>query len=767
MSVARWRAILLGGAIFLSLAIVGLVATPVSVWNHGTIDDRYSGFDRNLIFMSPAGPAKVAGTVDVNTTNLSITAVPGSHPTVHLITTPLSFSARFDVQIVSESAGSSPLRVGFWSPETRAGQFLIFDGNTNSSIRETTIVQGTVAQDLVGGTTTDDVVLGHYSVGQLYRVTLTVNRRDQTIVTRVESSELQATSMVTGRAAPEVFDAFRPTVTLSSSSDQGIARVNVSNYILTLPSQPSSVAEESERVNDGRATALVVIIWVAAAGLVGTAIVRWLFMRRELLDVWRRIRDSRRPSSVVFLLSAGCLGYLAANAAIFRLGSLQFDVLAAKIWSYVAAKEGIAELYYHPLVVTTAAASNGVPVHEAVFPYGITSAYYFLFAGWLYTLIFSSSGQSVVGSFSLEVLLKTFNVLLALGDAYLTYLISRRFILPRKAVWLAVVFALNPAIVFVSSVWGSTETLSLFLILLSIWFAESGRPIPAFLTLALGAFSRPQMLVLAFVLGLVFIRRFGARDSIAGISWTLVVVFMVLAPIALSISPSFPVDYTLRTLSYHLANGQADPNFLGLSPGYYSIWTIPLEFVNGAHGIARMWSSSTLYAFPSVTYAQLATDLSVGFVLLVGLVLLLPWISVKGPGQYLPVVAFGMLGWLMLTPGLISRYFVYAIALIILCRRSWSLLNYVLIVGMATVITFITAYGHLAHDALANGLTASLLHPDNNVISALVFNIFSDDRFITAGTIANVVLLVTVGAAALIAMRSKPEGLAGAPVSSV
>jgi hypothetical protein len=408
------------------------------------------------------------------------------------------------------------------------------------------------------------------------------------------------------------------------------------------------------------------------------------------------------------------------------------------------------------MLVPSAAASQGVPIHEAVFPYGITSAYLYWFVGWCFRLLLSPTGLISIDTFSLEVLLKTFNVLFGFADGILTYLILRRLVSRPTALQSAAMLAANPAVVFVMSVWGSTETFSLFFILGSIWLAEEKNSLGAYLMLAAAAFTRPQMLVLAFLLGLAYLRKFGPIRSLKPLSWTVIAFFVFLGPFALAISPSLPVDNLSKTLSYHLANGQADPNYLGLSPGYYSVWTLPLQFLNGQHGLARMWSPSTLFIHGSLTYGQVAASLSVIFVLLVGSLLLIFKRFTARPGQYLPLVAFGMIGWLMFTPGLISRYFVYAIALVTVTRKFWGTLTYLWIVATLTLITFVTAFGHLASDFLGNGVTASVLNPTNNELSRVIFELFSDDRFITAGTLANIAILILVGVRAFEAKRLEP-----------
>jgi len=754
------RKISSAATVTLALVIAGLIVTPVSLWRHQPTDFTYSGFDPNLIFSSPSGPANEAGTISVAPPAITITALPGSHPTVHLVTTPLSFTSTFDVQIVSESSSSNPLRVGVWSPETGAGQFLTFDAPANDTIRAQTIVRGTPGQDLLGGTMVHDEVLGQYTLGEVYHLTLTLDRHKQSLRTRIATESartaLDVTSTATSSTAPEVFAAFRPTLTLSAASNQGISTVSVANFALTLPSQPASAAEESEKITDRNATALVTIIWVLAVALTLIAIGGWLKPRvwPALTGGHLKLMSKLKSSTWAWLGVAGVI-FLLANTLLFGVGGLQFDLLAAKVWSYVALKDGLAALYYHPLVVTTAAATQGVPTHEALFPYGITSAYFYLFVGWIYHLGLSPTESSFVNSSSLELMLKAFNVIFAFADSIFIYLILRRLIKPRTAGQSALLFAINPAVVFVMSVWGATETFSLLFVLGSIWFAENRKPLGSFLMLAAAAFTRPQMLVLGFLLGLIYLRLFGVRNSLIPISWTVVAFFIALGPFALAISPSLPIDYVMRTLTYHFANGQGDPNYLGLSPGYFSLWTIPLEFVNGEHGLARMWSPSTLQVFGSVTYGQLASDLSAAFVLLVGGLILFSSGLTARPGQYLPLVAFAMLGWLMLTPGLISRYFVYAIALIILCRQFWSTVNYICIVALLSVITFVTVYGHLAHDALGNATVSSVLYPNGNSVSHFIFAVFSSDRFITVGTVANIVILALTGATALVAMRRR------------
>ena len=124
----------------------------------------------------------------------------------------------------------------------------------------------------------------------------------------------------------------------------------------------------------------------------------------------------------------------------------------------------------------------------------------------------------------------------------------------------------------------------------------------------------------------------------------------------------------------------------------------------------------------SLTYGQLAAGISIVFLLVVGAVLLLnKKVSVQ-PGQYLPLVAFAMLGWLIVTPGLISRYMVYVVVAVILCRKAFSTFGYIYAVIVITAITCMSIYGHLALDFLGYSGSANVLSPTNNGVSHFLFS---------------------------------------------
>jgi hypothetical protein len=398
-----------------------------------------------------------------------------------------------------------------------------------------------------------------------------------------------------------------------------------------------------------------------------------------------------------------------------------------------------------------------------VFPYGFTKAYYYLSVGWAGNLFFGSARP--LTDFSYEVLLKSLNVVFACADAGFVYLILRRLVSKSSALTSAVIFLLNPAIIFVMSVWGSTETISLFFVLGSIFLAEEDRPLGAWLMLAAAAYTRPQMLVFGFLLGLVYLRKFSANRNLISISWTVVVCFIFILPFALTISPSVPIDYVARTFAYHIANGQADQSSLGLSPASFSVWTLPMLLVSGQHSWLRMWSPSTMSLVGPLTYGQVGAALSA--VLLIGLgVLLILRPAVSQDGRYIPLVTCGLLGWLLVTPGVISRYFVYAIAMVILCRPALSRSAYVYLLSVLSVITFVSMYGHLASDFMGYSGNVSVLSPNNNPVSHLVYSLFLADFFISLASLSNIAVLISVAAVALGRISIGVTTLRQAPTTS-
>jgi hypothetical protein len=759
----------------LALAILGVILIPAGVWHQPAIDAVYKGFDPNLVFVSPSGPDKVSGDITMSSDELTIAARPGSHPTVHLLTAPLSFTASFDAEILSEPTSSIPLQIEVWSPATSAGYFIVFDHDAGNVLTAESRVKGQSRQDLVAATTLKQEILGGYEADQPYHFTVSLdqpNRRISVLVIGPGSVRYQ--SALSSAEAPELFKSFRYTLTVSSKYSEGFgtssSKATLRNFAVTLPHQSASSAEEAVKVDDSRVRLSALVLWFASIGLCLLAVLVWGFRFFGRTRGWssfapRWLRTNRTPLVAV---AVALVLYVIGNAFLFGVATPHYDMVSSKIWAYDAYRYGLADLYYRTLLVPAAAAWQGVPVHEAGFPYGITKAYYYFAAAWIYRLG-NPMGVLNISSFGLEALLKAANVIVGFVDGVFVYLILKPLVSRRTALISAILLVANPAVLIVMSLWGSTETISLFFVLGSILLAERQRPLAAWLMLAGAAYTRPQMLVVAFLLGLVYLRKFGVGRNLSAIPWTVIVAFVFIGPFAIAISPSLPVDYVARIFAYHIGNGQADMNYLGLSPANYSVWTIPMLWVSGQTELHRMWSPATMPLFGSTSYGQIGAVLSVSLLVVVGGILFFKKHVATHPTQYLPLIAFGVLGWTLVTPGVMSRYMVYALAALILCRAAFGIGAYLWLVVPVSVIASVSIFLHLADDFLGYSGGANPLSPTNNAISGTLYTLFSSDPFITFVSLSNVVLLLVLGWKAWAGLRSErsPSSAAAVPVAAV
>ncbi|MGH2405163.1 MAG: hypothetical protein ACRDGN_11960 [bacterium] len=564
-------------------------------------------------------------------------------------------------------------------------------------------------------------------------------------------------SSVTVEQAPAIFSSLRLSLTASASSRAGIARATVEDYRLTLPHQRWQVV----RIADARATWLTAALLAAGALLCLTRLGAWG------RTIWPRTVDrlhswSQQP--VVLGTPSASLGTLAVigayvilNLLLFNLGSHPFDMTAAKIWTYIAAVHGPLSLHHLPHTVSLARVWGGAPYHEAVFPYHPVLTYYVTFIGWIYKTFFGGPGPLVMDTFQLELLIKGFNVLIGLGDAILIYLILRALKLDqRSAVLAGGLFLLNPAIWFSTSVWGQNHVVTLFPLLLAIWMAETRRPLGAWLALAAGALTRPQTLVPAFLLGVIFLRKFSPKENAEAMAWTIIVTFVLLGPLSLAISPSLWVD----TLAYQLFVQEAGGNEAAMtvvSLDAYNIWALVTQFAGMATGLARFQFPSGSGLIGALTYLR-ASEILVMLVLLgTGLALLLRRGTAVKPGTYLPLLALGTAGFLVLKTGLAASHFVIALPFLLLCRDAVGRPGWYAMVGIWTVTTLVSMYGSVGFGIWDAAALAPALHDTRNAVTRFFMNLHSADWFITMAALGNAFVVGWLGVTSARRARSQDD----------
>lgn len=715
----------------LALAMLAITAVPAQVWRAPVNDAVYTGFDPNLAFTAEAG----SGTARVSRAEVDMTA-PAS---VNLATTLLpKLSSSFDVVVENAGDATQPARVGFWSPWTETGQFILFGPAPGHLITAETIVKGKNGPTLLSGDVTTLHELGSYRLGLPYKVAVVLDKTLGTITYRVTGPDV---TNAVASVPTSVFGNVQVSLNASAAPDGGSSHVVLRNFSLTLPHQRIWAT----KADDPLQTTILVIL--ALAGLVLLALAA--AGRRPH---WRSVRMPAIQRGPVLYAMAGAVAfYLAGNALLFVLGGQPFDMGDEKLYAYVARTYGLAQLYYLPNIVSMTWVWGGIPYIESAFPYEPTSAYLHTAIGWLGSFLFAGGGTFSPRSVQIEYLTKSVNVLFGLADAGLIYLLSRHIGLSRR--WSAIagaLFLFNPAVWFSMSVWGQTHVFSLCLVLTSIWLAEKQHVTGAWLLLAASCLTRPQMLVFGLLLGIVFLRKSTWRQNLTSLSWTVIVVFILLTPFTLATSASLPVDVMLHNLNVQEGGGNV-AILTTVSQDSYSIWPLVTYAVRGASSLSRAFTPSSDLLIGSLTYARVSQILTVSAMLVVAGTLVFKKKATDGAGAYIPFVAIGIASFLMLLTGIVSTHFLLALPFLLLSRKWMSNQAYYFVIAIWSITTFVPMYGDMG--VVISAQDYPLLARTHNQVTQFFVNLYSSDRFITVAVVANICAVIWL---ALLAFRSAP-----------
>jgi hypothetical protein len=721
--------------------MLALTAMPADVWQQPVNDAVYEGFDRNLMYTSNGGPA----TVDVTAGSIDMTARPTSTPSVNLATTLLKkLGASLDVVVLENAGAVQPLRIGAWSPWTGTGFFVVFGPAPQDLITAQTIEKGAAGATLGSGLVLNSKVLGSYQLGTSYHVSILVDRSGGSITSSVSGDDgVKAEASIDSRHFPAIFGNVQLSLTASAAAGVGTSHAVLRNYSLTLPHE----RWWASRVVDPKAEIMLISLGLAGILLLGIKIVTRIqrgFVSR-LATVIRgtptalRLRIATRSRALTAMIGAVCL-YLVGNALLFPLGGHPFDMGFEKLYAYVARNYGPDQLYYLPNVVSLAKIWSGVPYVESAFPYEPTFAYLFAGIGWLYGLVFAAGGTFSPNSVGLEHLIKAVNVLFGLLDSALIYLILRRLrVSERWSLVAGALFLFNPAVWFSMSVWGQTHVISLFFVLAAVLLAEKHLPLWAWLALTAACLTRPQMLVFALVIGIVFLRKFSWTENLVAMSWTVIVTFIVLAPLTFATSPSLPVDIMLNNVRIQQGGGNAVV-LTTVSQDAYSIWPLVTYLVDGASGQQRAFTPSSTILVGPLSYQRLSQILTLAALLFVSAALLFRKRAAIDSGGYLPLVALGIASFLMLLTGVVATHFLLALPFLLLCRRWMGTVAYLYAAVIWTVTTLVPMFGDMG--IVISSHDYPLLARDHNAITRFFVGLYTWDRFITVGIVANLCALV-------------------------
>lgn len=734
--------------------MLGLTLTPAEVWRPPVNDVVYNGFDPNLIYTSRGG----GGAVAVTPGSIDLITGPKSTPSVILATTLMpKLSASVDVVVLDNTGGGQPLRIGVWSPWTGAGHFVVFGSAPENLISAETIGTGGTGPTLVGGAAFGSTILGRYRLGTPYNVAILIDKSIGRITTSVAGNDgVKGEASVDSQHFPLIFRNVQLSLTASTSAGAGTSHTVLRNYSLTLPHQRWWAL----KVDDPKAEA--VLVGLALAGVLLAAIAIARRFRGFVLargtkppkptplphPAPERTRGELQPAPPqisgrgrVLMMIIGAIGlYLIGNAFLLPLGGHPFDMGGQKVYAYVARAYGPAQLYYLPNVVSVAKIWNGVPYIEAAFPYGPVTAYLSTAVGWLSSLLLAGGGSFSLNSIQLEYVIKAMNVLFGLGDAALIYLILRQLRVSER--WSLIsggLFLFNPAVWFSMSVWGQTHVFSLFFVLAAVLLAEKHMPVWAWIALTAGCLTRPQMVVFALLLGIVFLRKFSWQENLSALSWTVVVTFLALVPLTLATSPSLPVDIMLNNFRVQEAGGNL-PSLTTVSQGAYSIWPLVTYFQHGTSGLQRVFTPSSGLLVGGLTYQRLSQVLTVTALLILAGALLVKRRAIERTGAYLPFVALGIASFVMLLTGIVSTHFLLALPFLLLCRRWMGNVAYFYVAAIWTVTTLVPMYGDMG--IVMTSQDYPLLARANNHVTQFFVDLYASDRFITVAVVANICAVI-------------------------
>jgi hypothetical protein len=702
--------------------MLALTLIPAEVWKAPIDDGVYQGFDANLIYTS--------GTVHIAPDLVTARSAANTITTVNLLTTQRQrVNASVDVTVLDNQGAVQPFRIGIWSPWTNTGYFVAFGPAPANEINIETITAGAAGPTLTGGNVTS-IAFSRYELNRSYQVSFVVDRAAGMMSASVASSGGTVTNSLTRIESPAIFGSVPLSITASGDAGAGMSQFVLSNYKLTLPHERVWTSIVDDPVVKGLAIVL------AALGVLAMVV--------AAVSGWRNsVVSSVRLNRVSWLTVAVGILYIVGNAVLFPLGGHPFDFGNEKLYAYVARVYGPTQLYFIPGLTALPSNWSGVPWVESEFPYTPVIAYLFGGIGWLGSVVFTGGAMLGPASTVLGYLIKAINVAFGLADGVLIYVVLRELTVSER--WSrigAAFFILNPAVWFSMSIWGQTHVISIFFVLLAIVFAQRNMSFWAWLALIAACLTRPQMVVFGLLLGVVFIKKFTWRENIVGLSWAIVTTFIGLLPLTLATSPSLPVDIMLNNF---LVQGGAGSHAIEtkVSESAYSVWPLVTYLFHGASGMQRAYTPSGIQLIGPLTYQRASQILTALAMLTVTTALLLRRRPSIESGGYLPLVAVGVMSFLMLITGVVATHFLLALPLLLLCRRWMDSVAYCFVAAIWTISTLVPMYGDMG--ATISSTAYPLLAPANNAVTRFVVELYSWDRFITVAIVANICAVIWLG----------------------
>ncbi len=875
------------GLAIVASAMVLTVLIPAELWRGPMYDATHTEFDPVLMASDEEGQGVARGSIEFAPESLLLSALPGSNPNVHLLTTPLSYEAVFNVRVIEAESGAVPLIVSMWAPFENAKWQVEFSDTPEKEIKLRRVERGVVTQSEVIGTyeigvsysvsivvdrdlgaaslvlrSDDDAVEGYglavksYGVnfdshlitdqtfpvaeGETYTMTSSVqqlrsgpvgmsiewidadgNRIDiseswlnrqanpewfDLVVTdtapadaasaRLEIatssgsaatftgvafsrsggnnvvpagsmapesalwrpatrggqldrrlfSAVDAQRVITRDDWPQLFEPTRLALTVESVSEGGSASVQAFDLRMSLPHQRwLAVTVEDARLR-------IAAVTLAVAALL-------LFMLRTsdgppLRQRVRRIRRERRvlwltPRQRVLTAIASAVTVF-ANAWLSRVGSLNADVVGARVWGYVAGRYGLWSLYHLPNIASAEAEQwSGFPLQEAGYPYGPVMGYITGAQGLLYRL-FVDGASGVPNANLVDFLAKATNLLFIFVCGVLIYSIVSKAT-TRRAGWIAgMVFLVNPAVWFASSVWGSSQVVSMAFLLFAVLAVQEDWGSLAWFACIAAAMTRPQYLPIVAILAISLLLRRGSRRTVDALPAGIAMAYVFLLPWTTKVSPTLPVDNLVNVYLLHVGDAN-DLWTLPLSWGGMSIWILVGSAALGLTGIDRVLSSSEALIAGPVNAHLAGTLLAICSVLGIAVA----YFVRARRADMRPIVivlAAASMAFLTFNTATPTYHFILPLGLLIASRASLPRWAYVGSVAGLSLTSFISMYAMGAYWLTQHPTWSLGLYSPGNPLATFVAAIPQEDWVLSGLALMNLLIVVLIGVYSVLAL---------------
>jgi hypothetical protein len=614
-----------------------------------------------------------------------------------------------------------PATISLWHPRKYNAVNLEFTSSLQPKI-------AVVTQD--SGSPSLAKELADYEAGQTYHITL-VWKHGHSALFRIKTPEAKTLFYAIDRQSGlGLFDEPFVNLSVGTSAPPGVTNsLEIRHVKLMIPSQ----TRFAQTVSDWRLTVLtgLIVIWLTAYAAT------YLFLHvgvGSTLRTWFATAGGRLKQPRNAAIAVAIVGLSSLYAASTIIDGHPFDRLSQESAAYVIDQYGVGALYGRTSVVPDSIVRGGTgPWSPAEFVYPPGMANFFIVVGKTWQLF--NHAPAPLGSQLYTSFWKFAFAIFVLVAAGLIFAISRRTNGGWRnwALLLAGLFAISPALVFDVAVWGQSNGLLLAILLLATLALVLNRPQLMWSAIVVAVLVKQTALLVAPLIVLFALRRYGLRRSLTYAAFGIVVGFVFIAPsLFAGYSPATSVMTTIGKLADF--GTPLTPYNTTVSADTFPIWVV-LTGMRSFHGIDRLWTTDReTVPLLGMSYS------SAGLVLFILIALIAAWAVWREAGRPTPSyqrlfvsIALVVVAYVSLNTRTSGHYLILAIPFILLglpraapVSAFWKLaaVSGLALISEYGLFMFIAAKGEWPNFAVLGS-------PSTNTFSALVYAIYTYDGFIT------------------------------------